>query len=145
MNGARSEIEREIFLDFCKLLELEPPSCLFSPRAPPPPAPLPGLAEGMSATAVAWRKTDLLLRFDWLVARLMADWPALPCSLSLELTELVTLPGIFFLEITWRALPVVAVLPVLFSLPAACWRLYRFFRARLELEWTRAGRSQNQT
>ena len=139
MNGARREIEREIFLDFCKLLELPGPACaLFSPAATAPL--LPGLAEGISATAVAWRNTDLLLRLDWLVARLMADWPALPCSLSLELTELVTLPGIFFLEITCRALPVVAVLPVLFSLPAPCWRLYLFFRATaslltLELEW----------
>ena len=109
-------MEREIFLDFCKLLVLA--TCL-SPCTPT----LPGLAEGMSATAVAWRKTDLLLRFDWFVPRLMADCPALPCSLSLELTELVTLPGIFFLEMTCLALPVVAVLPVLFSLPAPCWRL----------------------
>ena len=45
----------------------------------------------------------------------MADCPALPCSLSLEFTELVTLPGIFFLDMTCRALLVVALLPVLFT------------------------------
>ena len=77
--------------------------------------------------------------FDWFVARLMADCPF---SLSLELTELVTLPGIFFLEMTCLAELVVAVLPDLFTLPPApltLLELYLLFRPTsrftLELEW----------
>ena len=70
---------------------------------------VPGLADGISATAVAWRKTLLLLAADWLVARLMALWPF---SDSLLFTELVTLPGIFFRLITCLAELVVALLPV---------------------------------
>ena len=74
---------------------------------------LPGLAEGMSATAVACRNTDLLLSADWLVARLMA---LCPFSDSLLFTELVTDPGIFFRLITCLAELVVALLPVLLIL-----------------------------
>ena len=73
----------------------------------------PGLAEGMSATAVACRKTLLLLASVLLVALLMA---LCPFSDSLLLTELVTLPGIFFLLITCLAELVVALLPVLLIL-----------------------------
>merc|ERR1712117_176942 len=113
LNGASREIDREIFFDFCKLLD--PPICLFSPSA----GMFCGLAaEGISATAVACKYTDLLLILDWFVFLLMADCPApLPCSLSLELTELVTLPGIFFRDITCLALLVVAVLPLLLTRP----------------------------
>ena len=80
-----------------------------------------GLFEGMSATAVACRKTDLLLAADAPVAREMADCPF---SLSLEFTELVRLPGIFFREMICLAELVVALLPVLLTRP---FELYRFF------------------
>jgi uncharacterized integral membrane protein len=51
----------------------------------------------------------------------MADCPF---SLSLEFTELVRLPGIFFREMICLAELVVALLPVLLTRP---FELYRFF------------------
>merc|ERR550519_2006572 len=75
----------------------------------------------MSATAVACRNTDRLLAAEVPVARDIADWPF---SLSLELMELVRLPGIFFLEMICLAELVVALLPVLFTRPL---ELYLFF------------------
>ena len=85
-----------------------------------------GLLEGISATAVACRKTDLLLAADAPVARDIADCPF---SLSLEFTELVRLPGIFFLEMICRAELVVALLPVLFTRPFELYRLFIKFGA----------------
>ena len=85
-----------------------------------------GLFEGISATAVACRKTDLLLAADAPVARDIADCPF---SLSLEFTELVRLPGIFFLEMICRAELVVALLPVLFTRPFELYRLFIKFGA----------------
>ena len=102
LKGARREIEREIFLDFCRLEVCGGPG--FSPA--------PGLLLGMSATAVACRNTERLLAAEVPVPREIADWPF---SLSLELMLLVRLPGIFFLEMICLAELVVALLPVLFT------------------------------
>ena len=138
-------MEREIFLDFCRLdpelgggvgvgapeggplglgLPLAGPArldLLSAERALGGPRFSPALG-GISATQAACRKTDLLPPV--VEAGPLTPW--LPCSLSELLSEDVTLPGIFFLlMISLRApdaaVVFVALLVERFTLPSLFW------------------------